>query len=51
MSDEKSREKRLKHKVVKLRLIYFNTNNAFYNIRIIKLNGKNSMLTTVKQMM
>ena len=30
MSDEKSSEKRLKHKVVKLILIYFIINNAFY---------------------
>ena len=30
MFDEKFSEKRLKHKVVKLILIYFNTNSAFY---------------------
>ena len=29
MSFEKSKEKRLKHKMVKLILIYFNINNAF----------------------
>ena len=31
-SDEKSRERRVKHKVVNLILIYFITNNAFYKI-------------------
>ena len=35
MSDEKSREKRMKHKVVNLILVYFIINNAFYKIDYI----------------
>ena len=38
MSDEKSRERRMKHKVVNLILVYFNINNAFYKNEHITYN-------------
>ena len=39
MSDEKSRERRMKHKVVNLILIHFIINNAFYKIEHITYNS------------